>query len=101
MPDPFTFSFIVISFALHIGHIGYTIYKDTPTTIIKEENVKEEEEEEEEEEVVKKPTQYDAEFKNTVKIIKSFEIPQLITDDDYADDESSILTCRHVKIRTH
>jgi hypothetical protein len=78
MPDPFTLSFIVISFALHIGHIGYTIYKDTPTTIIKEENVKEEEEED----VVKKPTQYDAEFKNTVKIIKSFEIPQLITDDD-------------------
>jgi hypothetical protein len=31
MPDPFTLSFIVISFALHIGHIGYTIYKDTPT----------------------------------------------------------------------
>jgi hypothetical protein len=98
MPDPFTLSFIVISFALHIGHIGYTIYKDTPTTIIKEENVKEEEEEEEEEDVVKKPTQYDAEFQNTVKIIKSFEIPQLITD---AHDESSILKCRHVKIRTH
>ena len=92
MPDPFTLSFIVISFALHIGHIGYTIYKDTPTTIIKEENVKEEED------VVKKPTQYDAEFQNTVKIIKSFEIPQLITD---AHDESSILKCRHVKIRTH
>ena len=91
MPDPFTLSFIVISFALHIGHIGYTIYKDTPTTIIKEENVKEEED------VVKKPTQYDAEFQNTVKIIKSFEIPQLITD---AHDESSILKCRHVKIRT-
>ena len=100
MPDPFTLSFIVISFALHIGHIGYTIYKDTPTTIIKEENVKKKEED-----VVKKPTQYDAEFQDTVKIIKSFEIPQLITDyddaDAYADDESSILTCRHVKIRTH
>ena len=95
MPDPFTLSFIVISFALHIGHIGYTIYKDTPTTIIKEENVKEEED------VVEKPThseaESDVEFHKTVKIIKSFEIPQLETD---AHDESSILKCRHVKIRT-
>jgi hypothetical protein len=94
MPDPFTFSFIVISFALHIGHIGYTIYKDAPTTITSE-NVKKEED------VVKNTTQSDVEFQNTVKIIKSFEIPQLVTDDDYDDDESSILTCRHVKIITH
>ena len=58
-----------------------------------------------EEDVVEKPThseaESDVEFHKTVKIIKSFEIPQLETDaDDYADDESTILTCRNVKIRT-
>jgi len=99
MPDPFTLSYIVLSFALHIGHIGYTIYKDAPTTTIKAEIVKKEED------VVEKPThseaESDVEFHKTVKIIKSFEIPQLETDaDDYADDESTILTCRNVKIRT-
>jgi len=28
--DPFILSSIVISFALHIGHIGYTIYQNAP-----------------------------------------------------------------------
>jgi len=39
--DPFTLSSIVISFALHIGHIGYTIYQNAPA--IKAEIVKIEE----------------------------------------------------------
>lgn len=30
MIDPFTLSSIVLSFALHIGHIGYTIYQNAP-----------------------------------------------------------------------
>jgi hypothetical protein len=32
MIDPFTFGSIVLSYALHIGHIGYTIYQNAPDT---------------------------------------------------------------------
>jgi hypothetical protein len=38
MVDPFTLGAIVLSYTLHIGHIGYTIYKNEPdikTEIVK------------------------------------------------------------------
>ena len=38
MPEPFLLSSIIISYVLHIGHIGYVIYKNR--TVIKEEFVK-------------------------------------------------------------
>ena len=41
MIDPFTLSSIIISYAIHIGHIGYTIYQNAP--VIKEEIKKVEE----------------------------------------------------------
>ncbi len=50
MIDPFTLGSIVLSYALHIGHIGYTIYQNgytiyqnAPATKDKKEIVKKEE----------------------------------------------------------
>ena len=70
MIDPFTLSSIVISFALHIGHIGYTIYQNAPA--IKAEIVKIEEDVVD---IIKNPTEdvenMEAEFQKTVELIES------------------------------
>jgi len=68
MIDPFTLSSIVISFALHIGHIGYTIYQNAPA--VKAEIVKIEKDF-----IIENPTEdiekMEAEFQKTVKLIES------------------------------
>ena len=65
MIDPFTLSSIVLSFALHIGHIGYTIYQNAPA--IKAEIEKDVVIENHTEDVEK----LENEFQKTVELIES------------------------------
>ena len=70
MIDPFTLSSIVLSFALHIGHIGYTIYQNAPA--VKAEIVKIEKKEDV---IIENPREdiekMEAEFQKTVELIES------------------------------
>lgn len=71
MIDPFTLGSIVLSYALHIGHIGYTIYQNAPVTKDKDKD---------KEEIVKKEVnishdikQIGVEIKNTIDLIQKSE----------------------------
>ena len=76
MPDPFTMSYIVISSALHIGHIGYTIYQNKTCVENCEKDVVD---------MIKNPSHIkkdlediekkENDFKNTVKSIREFKLP--------------------------
>lgn len=107
MPDPFTLSSIILSYAIHIGHIGYTIYQ-TKTSVEKKvvdiiETKKDiQDQVQDQVQVQVQDIQKDNEFQNTVNNIKSQKIPSLCVDyddaySDYADDETNILTCKNVK----
>ena len=97
MIDPFTLSSIIISYAIHIGHIGYTIYQNVPSTNgkdTKKEIAKVEEK-------VIGDVKYsnhivNNDIQNTVNNIKKFKLPHLEIDNN--DDECTILTCKNVKI---
>lgn len=77
MPDPFTMSYIVISSALHIGHIGYTIYQNNTCVENCEKDVVD---------MIKNPSHIkkdlediekkENDFQNTVKSIREFKLPQ-------------------------
>jgi len=127
MPDPFTMSYIVISSALHIGHIGYTIYQNKTCVKNCEKDVVD---------MIKNPSHIkkdlddiekkENDFQNTVKSIREFKLPHTSShththtpdekeieeplsllhknmyidteDEEYADDER-ILTCRNVRLQ--
>ena len=102
MPDPFTLSSIVLSYAIHIGHIGYTIYQNKTSVEKCEKKVVDVIQTKKDIQDQYQDIQKDNEFQNTVNNIKSQKIPSLCVDyddaySDYADDETNIITCKNVK----
>jgi hypothetical protein len=70
MIDPFTLGSIVLSYALHIGHIGYTIYQNAPATKDKD---KEEIVKIEDSPISNDIKQIGVEIKNTIDLIQKSE----------------------------